>query len=201
MITIFIKATNSHNLNDTIRSLVGNSEKKDVFRIFVGGDKSFSGVVDSFKAAVEIKLLEENETVEYDSKLVWLLSDEVLVMGYQWDKRLLHYADKFPDDIIVMFPSGNKGYGARSETEIAAMSEKNPVVSAKWAELVGLQDAEMICRKLFLKYDIDRRIDARCVGVLERGAPGVRDTYDAREVGRKADIIADYIKNFTPGGT
>lgn len=205
MITILAYASNQNALRDLIRSLIGNAEKKDSFQIFVGGDTSkdelWLETMSEFKDQASLFLMSEGQSKEIDTQLCWVLSDEVFILGSHWDKRINYYKEKYPDDIIVMFPTGYKPYGVKSEAEIAAMAERHPVLSAKWVELVGLQDAEMICRQLFLKHGIDRRIDIRLIDIQERGAPSPRPGYDPREVARKADIIADYINNFTQSRT
>jgi len=205
MITIFAYASNQNGLRDLLRSLIGNAEKKDSFQILVGGypdnDALWLETMAEYKDVANLSLMTAGQGKEIDTRLCWVLSDEVFILGTQWDKRINYYRDKYPDDIIVMFPTGYKPYGVKSESEIAMMAERHPVLSAKWVELVGLQDAEMICRQLFLKHGIDRRIDIRLIDIQERGAPSPRPAYDPKEVIRKADIIAEYINNFTPSGT
>lgn len=201
MITVLIKATDPYKLNDLIRSLINNAESRDNFRIVVGGDSSYSAIVDDFRDRADIELLSEGDTLFSGSKLLWILNDEVFILGRVWDKRLLYYANNFPDGIVTMFPSGYKSYNSSNEFQIATMAEKNPVVSTKWFALAGGEDVEMVSRELFLTYGIDRRIDVRLVDVIERGAIAPRTPYDLDKVKEKAKAIAEYIKNFTQSGT
>lgn len=202
MITVFVKATDTYKLNDLLRSLIGNAEKKENFRIIVGGDEIYQKVIDDYKNKSDISLMKEGDLPkEILTKMVWMISDDVIVLGRQWDKRILFYANKYPDEIIVMFPSGYKHYHDKSEEQVAFMAERNPVVSGKWIELAGMYDVEMICRDLFVKYNIDRRIDIRLVDVTERGMMPARKSYDSVDVSTKANAIADYInaqKNIKP---
>lgn len=205
MITIFIKATNTNNLRDLIRSMINNAENRENYQIYVGGDPAqddkWLETISEFKERADIFLMKEGGAPEeISTELFWTITDEFFVLGHQWDKRINFYKDNFPDEIVVMLPSGYKPYGAKSEIEIATIAEKNPIVSAKWAELVGLNDVEMICRILFIKHTIDRRIDMRLLDLQPRGAVSYLPAYDAREIEKKADIIADYVRAFTPRG-
>lgn len=206
MITILVKASNQNNLRDLLRSLINNAESRDNYHIFVTGDpdkdKEWIETISEFTERADIVLLKSiNQLGERETDLIWILKDEVFVLGHQWDKRLEFYKNKFQDGIVVMFPTGYKPYGAKAEAEIEVIAERHPVLSAKWVELIGLDHAEMICRMLFIKHGIDRRIDLRLLDLQTRAGLSPNPPYDARVIEKKASIIADYIKDFTPSVT
>lgn len=207
MITVIIKATDKNNLRDLIRSLIGNAASRENYRIYVGGeeaerDGAWLDVMSEFKDSADMFLMTEDKHPNIsDARLLWMLSDDVFVLGRQWDKGLLFYADKYPDAILALLPSGYKAYGTKSEEEIAVVAERNPVVSSKWAQLVGVENVEMICRSLFMKHGIDRRVDIRRLNLMQRGAFTSQPLHDSIEVEKKAQVIADYINGFTPSSS
>lgn len=198
MITIVVKATHNDALNDLVRSLISNSEDKNSFCIVVIGEENFQDVVEKYTDSISIKRLLE-VPITFSTDLVWSITDEVFVMGYQWDKRLGYYKDKFPDGMIAMLPSGYKAYKERSEWDIIQLAERNPVISGKWANLVGIDDVEMICRYLVLNFDIDRRIDVRLVDLIQRGK--ISPYVLGNTIEQKAEKIVDYINSFTRSST
>lgn len=206
MITVLAKASNQNNLRDLLRSLINNAESKDNYHIFVSGDPAKDSewleTISEFAEKSDIVLLKTAEQIqERETDLLWILTDEVFILGFQWDKRLEFYKNKFPDGIVVMMPTGYKPYGAKAETEIAQIAERHPVLSAKWVELVGIEHAEMICRMLFIKHGIDRRVDIRLLDLQTRAGLSPNPPYDERDIEKKANIIATYIKDFTPSVT
>lgn len=193
MITVIAKATDKNAINDLLRSLINNAEDKNSFEILVDGGAEYAEVVDRYQGEA---LVEFNQpTKSYYSTLIWTLTDSVFVLGQQWDKRIRFYQKKFPDGIVAMLPSGYRNYREKSEEEVLVMAERNPVVSDKWVELAGTDDVEMVCRSLFLRHNIDRRIDIRLVDLQYRGAVPVNEIPDMTSVDARADAIANYINS------
>lgn len=196
MITIITRASSDYNLNDLLRSLINNAEDKNNFQIIV--DEKYKAIADTYKDIANIVYLENHETIELNTEIVWSISDEYIVMGHQWDKRINFYKEKFEDGVFVMLPSGYKSYNMISVNQTEEMAERNPIMSSKWVELAGIDNVEITCRDLFFKYGIDRRIDLRLVDLLARGRISSLEPYDTKEVEINADKIAEYIKTFTP---
>lgn len=194
MITVIIEANNTNNLNDLLRSLINNAQSRDNYNIVVKGKEYCRNVVDSYITSADILLSNTPGHSIPIPDLVWNIHDDYFVLGQQWDKRLNYYKDKFEDGIVVMMPSGYKPYNIMGEQEIASLAERNPVVSGKWLELVGLCDVEMICRSLSLRHNIDRRVDIRLADITARGKIPEIPTCRTNDIDYKADIIADYIK-------
>lgn len=197
MITVFIRATNKHNLRDAVRSLINNAQSRNNYRIVIKGNGDWTEVISEFRESSDISVTIDGNAVPYEDDVIWYLSDDVFVLGYQWDKRILFYKDNYPDGIIVMFPSGYRPYGSKSENQVASLAERHPVLSRGWIDLVGMEDAEMICRTLFLKHGIDRRVDIRAVDIHERGAQKPNPEYSISEVEKKATIISDFISGIS----
>lgn len=202
MITIFVKATDPHRLRDLLRSLVNNAESRDNYRIVIGGETTRHGewvqVASEFSGRAEIVVVAEGGVIELEATMVWILDDDVFVLGYQWDKRILHYADAFDDGIVVMCPSGVKPYAA-SGVEVSSMqAERHPIVSAEWTSLVGLQDVDRICQELALTHGVDRRIDMRLLDVQWRGQPTPITTpaTPTSEIKAKAQGIRTHIGDY-----
>lgn len=200
MITIFAKATNQSSLRDLLRSLINNADNRKNYQIFVGGDPKQDDkreeILSEFREQADVFLMKEGEDPKaIETELFWCLSDEVFVLGHHWDKRILFHKDKYPDDIIVMFPSGIRSYAKKSESEIALAAERNPVVSAQWVELAGLHDVEMVCRSLALNHGIDRRVDISPVKVQFRGKQSLPPEYNQTEVEKKSQAVSQFILN------
>ena len=100
------------------------------------------------------------------SSLFWVLSDDSLVVGYHWDKKLLDTAANSKDGVFVITPNAMVDYSAMDAKEALNTMDNYPVWSRAWLGLCGgfgytfSTDGwtNLLCWKLSRYYGIDPRM-------------------------------------------
>ncbi len=127
------------------------------------------GYGDLHKAYIDLLRIADPKTEMY-----WTLSDDVILLGRNWDLYLKESAKAFSDGLFVICPTSVVNYRGMSDQEALEICDNYPVWSAKLLHAMGFgytfaMDAwtNMLMRKLFYVHGIDRRTG--CQGIhLER---------------------------------
>jgi hypothetical protein len=153
------------------------------------------GYDDLHKAYLDLLRIADPSTDMY-----WVLSDDVLMLGASWDKYLEHAAGKFPDGMFVICPMFLADYRIQTDMQALEMCDNYPVWSAKWIAAQGgfgytfSTDgwSNLLMRKLYQTYGIDRRVLCQNVGLTRRS--GAQDFPGSeRWNGIRKDTIAQML--------
>ena len=119
------------------------------------------GYADLHKAYLDLMLMASPL-----SEMFWVLSDDVMVAGHHWDRKLLDCAAKSPDGVFVITPTAKVDYSMMAQHEALNTMENYPVWSRGWVGICGgfgytfSTDGwtNLICWKLVREYGLDPRL-------------------------------------------
>lgn len=172
---------------DRLKSVVGSAREKGREKISLDTGESEGhasgqniryivtprglGYGDLHKAYLDLLVIASPKTDMY-----WVLSDDVLIQGALWDKYLMNATKSYADGIYVICPMFLQNYNSLSDRDALEICDNYPVWSAKLVAAMGgfgytfSTDGwtNILLRKIFLLYGIDRRIHIPQINLWRR---------------------------------
>ncbi len=163
MITIMLgcraEGNSNSNLHDFLLALAANAESKDNYEVLIKFDEddtyleSLYQIIVKFANCINIKTIVTPRGQGYsdlhkayldlllisnsNSKLYWVLSDDAMVIGYCWDRKLLQVAEEHENQTFVITPCNKPFYSDMSSEEALNIMDNYPVWSAAWIATCG----------------------------------------------------------------